>query len=357
MILLMGFVLPLSAQDDSTVEDPTVHVVQPGENLYRIALRYGVSMDAIVQANEITNSSVVYRGQTLIIPGLDAPDDGASVDNPLVAGTPVTHVVNRGESLTIIAQRYNTTVEQILQANNITNANRIFPGQQLNVWTTESVNQPLAQEPVAMDVVPQEPVMSDVPGAINSTYTVQPGENLSQIAGRFNVDWRTVAQMNGIVDPNNIEAGVQLIIPAVNAQGGAVDLGIVSQPFNVPVPTITTGKQIIIDLSDSRIYAYEDGVLVYSALGSTGLPATPTVIGDFEIYNRVRSQTMSGPDYYLPNVEWVLYFYRGYAIHGTYWHSNWGQPMSHGCVNLTNEDARWFFENFGAIGTPVRVQR
>ena len=64
---------------------------------------------------------------------------------------------------------------------------------------------------------------------------------------------------------------------------------------------------------------------------------------------------MSGPGYYLPNVEWVMYFYQGYGLHGTYWHSNFGQPMSHGCVNLTNDDARWFYE-FASLGTPVHVK-
>ncbi len=59
---------------------------------------------------------------------------------------------------------------------------------------------------------------------------------------------------------------------------------------------------------------------------------------------KVRAQTMSGPGYYLPNVEWVQYFYEEYAFHGTYWHNKFGQPMSHGCVNMTNEDARWLFD-------------
>ncbi|MBZ0292069.1 MAG: L,D-transpeptidase, partial [Anaerolineae bacterium] len=105
----------------------------------------------------------------------------------------------------------------------------------------------------------------------------------------------------------------------------------------------------------SRIYAYENGQLRYNALVSTGLPQTPTVQGNFNIYLRYETQTLSGPGYYLPGVQWVMYFYQGYAIHGTYWHNNFGQPMSRGCVNLTNEDALWFF-NFAPKGTPVLVQ-
>ncbi len=48
-------------------------------------------------------------------------------------------------------------------------------------------------------------------------------------------------------------------------------------------------------------------------------------------------------------------FYQGYGIHGTYWHDNFGTPMSHGCVNLRNDDAKWFFE-FSEVGTPVIVR-
>ncbi|MBI5619492.1 L,D-transpeptidase, partial [Candidatus Gottesmanbacteria bacterium] len=51
-----------------------------------------------------------------------------------------------------------------------------------------------------------------------------------------------------------------------------------------------------------------------------------------------------GPGYYLPDVPYVMYFYLGYAIHGTYWHNNFGHPMSHGCVNMRIEDAKTLFE-------------
>ena len=50
-----------------------------------------------------------------------------------------------------------------------------------------------------------------------------------------------------------------------------------------------------------------------------------------------------------------MYFYSGYAFHGTWWHNNFGRPMSRGCVNMTNADAKWFYE-FGEIGTPVYVR-
>jgi len=62
----------------------------------------------------------------------------------------------------------------------------------------------------------------------------------------------------------------------------------------------------------------------------------------------------AGPGYYLPSVPFTMYFYQGYAIHGTYWHDNFGTRMSHGCVNLQTHDAEWLFE-FASVGTIVNV--
>lgn len=115
------------------------------------------------------------------------------------------------------------------------------------------------------------------------------------------------------------------------------------------LPT-TTEKWIDVDLSEQRVVAYEGAQPVRAFIVSTGLPQWPTVTGTFRIRLKTRSQTMTGGSqaqgdyYYLPNVQWVQYFYEDYAFHGAYWHNNFGRPMSHGCVNMTNEDAKWLFD-------------
>jgi lipoprotein-anchoring transpeptidase ErfK/SrfK len=124
-------------------------------------------------------------------------------------------------------------------------------------------------------------------------------------------------------------------------------------PYN-RVPMTTVGKSILVVLSQQMIYAFDNGVMVYAALASTGLPQTPTVLGDYAVYIKYEYADMYGADYYLHDVPYVMYFYQGYGIHGTYWHSNFGTPMSHGCVNLPPSEAAWFFQ-FAEIGTPVRV--
>lgn len=109
-----------------------------------------------------------------------------------------------------------------------------------------------------------------------------------------------------------------------------------------------------VDLSDQRMYAYEGDTLVNTFVVSTGTWQTPTVTGKFKVWIKLRSAPMSGPGYYLPDVPYIMYFHGDYGIHGTYWHNNFGVPMSHGCVNLSIPDAEWAY-NFASVGTVVNV--
>jgi len=111
-----------------------------------------------------------------------------------------------------------------------------------------------------------------------------------------------------------------------------------------------------VDLSQQRLYAHEGQKTVLTAVVSTGTRWTPTITGRFKIYAKYRAAPMSGPGYYLPNVPYTMYFYRGYAIHGTYWHHNFGTPMSHGCVNMKTPQAKQLF-NWAPRGTLVVVHR
>lgn len=336
LVILISLLLPLSASAEETI-----HIVQPGETLYRISTNYGVSMDVIAQANNISNRERIFAGTQLVIPDLSE-----AVENPLIAAEPEHHVVQSGETLASIANRYGLTVQQIAQINNISNPNNIQRGQTLTVFTS-------SENTTTSGSAGNAPF--EVPLGVGTPYVVQPGEHLAEIAQRFGVTWPAIVQANKITDPNLVEAGQVIIIPDART---VTDLGIIipmELAPNAPAAAVSVGKEIIVDLSDSRIYAYEDGRLVRTVLGSMGLPATPTVKGNFKVQRKYPSQLMSGPGYYLPNVQWIMYFYAGYAIHGAYWHNNFGQPMSHGCVNLPNEEALWFYE-WASVGTPVLVQ-
>lgn len=108
-------------------------------------------------------------------------------------------------------------------------------------------------------------------------------------------------------------------------------------------------KHIYVDLTEQTLTAVEDGNVFMQVPVSTGKwGRTPT--GEFKIWSTVRSTKMSGGSgadyYYLPNVPYVMFFEgsgiaagRGFSLHGTYWHNNFGHPMSHGCVNMRTTDA------------------
>ncbi len=176
-----------------------------------------------------------------------------------------------------------------------------------------------------------------------STYVVQPGQELGLIAKDYGVSVQDIMALNHITNPDIIYPGQQLIIPAAGEY----------IPAPPPAPT-NIGRAIVVSTEDQRIYAYQDGQMIRTHLVSTGLPGTPTVHGDYNIYVKYLADDMSGPGYYLPQVPYTMYFYQGYGIHGTYWHNAFGRPMSHGCVNLPTDEAQWFY-NFAEVGTPVRV--
>lgn len=131
-----------------------------------------------------------------------------------------------------------------------------------------------------------------------------------------------------------------------------------------PVPTsaviapITSpgsgARWIDVDLTNQMLYAYEGDQMLNAFVVSTGTWQYPTVTGSYNVYVKYLYKDMSGVDYYLPDVPYTMFFYDGYAIHGTYWHSNFGVPMSHGCVNMTIPDAAWIYQ-FSSVGTTVNV--
>jgi lipoprotein-anchoring transpeptidase ErfK/SrfK len=114
-------------------------------------------------------------------------------------------------------------------------------------------------------------------------------------------------------------------------------------------------KHVEVDLTNQKVYAFEGSNKVMEFIVSTGKwGKTPT--GEFRIGYKTRAQLMKGGNaalgtsYYLPNVPYVQFFGNasipwstGFSFHGTYWHNNFGHPMSHGCINMRTEDAEKLF--------------
>ena len=159
------FLFPSSAYAD------VVHTVRWRETLYRIATRYGVTIQAIVQTNNIPNRNLIYVGQQLVIPGEPGPQP-TSAPTAAPGTSPATYVVKRGDTLNRIALRYGVTIWTIAQANNIANPNLIYVGQRLTI--------PSGSDPAPTSTPPPPPAS----GGGNLRYGVQAHMVHNDQAGR-----------------------------------------------------------------------------------------------------------------------------------------------------------------------------
>lgn len=148
----------------------------------------------------------------------------------------------------------------------------------------------------------------------------------------------------------NVENGTAGVFDGQTIMPPKVDLSQKKVSTKVLGEAETSGeKHIYVDLTNQLLTAYQgDSVFMQAPISSGKWFPTPT--GEFSIWEKVRATKMSGGHgadyYYLPNVPFVMFFSgsgvdagRGFSLHGTYWHNNFGHPMSHGCVNMRTVDA------------------
>lgn len=160
MALTLSFSTWVSAQEQE--DGQTVHVVQRGENLYRISVRYGVSIQAIAQANGISNVNLIFSGQRLVIPTGSAPPPPPPPPDAPPPAEQTTYTVVRGDTLGNIARRFNTSVVAIAQANGIANVNLIFVGQRLVI--SGSAPPPSAPPGSTQPIPPAPPPAAPIAG-------------------------------------------------------------------------------------------------------------------------------------------------------------------------------------------------
>jgi hypothetical protein len=157
---------------------------------------------------------------------------------------------------------------------------------------------------------------------------------------------------DGINSKQSLSSSIKVLSPVES------DLDYVSYRYHSwDIPDETTagsGFWLEVDLTNQILYAYQNDQLISGFKVSTGTNSNETVTGIFKIYSKYPAIKMTGPGYDLPDVPYTMFFYKGYAIHGTYWHHNFGTPMSHGCVNMNTSDAAWIYTN-ASVGTYVMV--
>jgi LysM repeat protein len=247
-----------------------------------------------------------------------------------IASADTSYTVQPGDTLTGIAQSNGISVQALASANGLGVNSWLYAGQRLTIPGASSGT-------------------TTPPPATGGAYVVRAGDTLYGIALAHGTTVQAIQSANNLSN-SMIYVGQRLTIP-----------GAVASPnpgTGTSNPGVNGAKWIDVDLTNQRITAYEGNTVVYSAIVSTGLAPNYTVVGTFKTYVKYRYTDMRGGSYaagdyyYLEDVPYTMYFFQGYGIHGTYWHNNFGRPMSHGCVNLTIADAEWFF-NWAPVGTTV----
>jgi lysozyme len=202
-LIYVGQKLVIPGSAPATPPTPPVeykqHVVAPGEYMLAIALKYGLSLEALGAANNLKPPYITSVGQSLRIPIVNAPNNPPNVPN--VPQSPPagwkTHVVQQGEYMIGLAIKYRVSVEALAAANNI------------RPPFLTSVGQTLKIPPPATSI----PGPSAPGTPANRTYTVQAGDNILSIANKVGSTWEALAKANNIAAPYLLSAGQVLKVP------------------------------------------------------------------------------------------------------------------------------------------------
>lgn len=309
--------------------EPIVHVVQPGENLFRISLRYGTTVAAIMDANGIANADTIYVGQELIIP--TGAQDQAPADQPAPAEDG-GYLVRQGDTLSTIAAHHGITLWALVEANNLSQPYIIYAGQRLTIPTTIAHTLDTAAITLATPAAPD-------------TYTIQPGDTLTQIARRYGTTALELARLNRITNPSTIYAGQVLRLTG-------------------SVPTAAGSRRILVDISEQHLYAFAGDQLVFSFVASTGAAPTYTRTGQFAVQSKIPNAYGATWDIWMPH--WLGIYWAGGSENGihalpilsdgqTLWAGYLGTPISYGCVVLGTYEAASLYD-WAQLGTPVTIQ-
>jgi LysM repeat protein len=269
---------PTATSTATPTPTPVIYVVQSGDTLLSIAIEYGTTVDALLQANDLDKREMIYPGQELVIV---TPAQLAETPTPAPTRF-LTHYVKAGENLTSIATDYGTTVEAIVAANHIEDPRSLRTGQELIIPLAGSVGGP-TPVPGAPTAPPR--------GTEVVVHVVQPGESLLGIALEYDTSVEVIMAANNIADAQLIFAGQELIIPLGTPTP-------VPTPTPRPTPTPTPGPPYaapdLLDPAEGERFQGEEAdiVLNWASVG---------ILAEDEWYI-LRLRLMTEPVYQHPSV-------------------------------------------------------
>jgi len=322
-VLLASMVLLLLLTTPALAHTGTVYVVRPGDTLWGIAQRYGMSHITLARANGISPNAFVYIGQRLRIPtrgGTSTP------------GTGSVYVVRAGDTLSGLAQRFGVSLSALARANGLTTTSFIYIGQRLRIPGSGGSSTP-ATPPATGGT---------------RTYVVRSGDTLSGIAVRFGVSLSALASANSIRNPSRIYVGQRLVIPG--SSGGT---------------TVSGPARFVVSVSRQSCWVYKGNTMVYAWRCSTGRRGYGTRYGTFYIQSKIRVAYGSAWNINMPY--WLGIYWAGgteNGIHGLPWNATtgvqvWpglvGTPITFGCIMLDNWAAKTLYD-MAYIGMPVTIR-
>ena len=240
-------VTPIKATPAPTASAGRYKVVA-GDTISKIAAKFGVRTQAVLTANGLGWSSLIYAGSTLAIPGSSAPVAATPAPRvPVATVTPAapapaksgTHVIRSGDTIGTIAAKYGVSTQAMLTANGLGWSSVIYPGRVLSIPGT-SVTAAVSQVPI-VPAVKITPITAN-PG----THTIAAGETLSSIAKKYSVSIQAILNANGLNWSSIIYGGRTLVIPGTAPAAGSTGNRVT--PLDAPM---TENARIIIGVGTS----------------------------------------------------------------------------------------------------------
>jgi len=358
LVLALTLLVMLASASVSAQGSGQIHVVRPGENLFRIALRYGVSVQALASINGITNPTLIYVGQTLIIPAY-----GNTVNAPQATNTPIPPTstpVPPTDTPTLEASTpiplTNTPTPEASTPIPPTDTSTPEASTPISPTMTSASDTTATASPTSTPVPP-----TSTPAPQATTHTVATGENLYRIALRYGLRTEQLAAANGIVNPDSIYVGQVLRIPA---PGQAIP---VAPAPRLPAPYLPASggaKKVVVSISQQHLWAYSGNQVTYSFVASTGLASSPTAPGNYQVLDKIPNAYAATWNLQMPY--WLGIYYVGRIENGIHalpilsngqklWAGLLGRPASFGCVILDTASAKLLYD-WVNIGTPVIIQ-
>lgn len=233
------------------------YTVQSGDTLSGIALKFSTTSSKLAQLNSISNPNLIYVGQRLLVNQSSNSNSSSSGQSSSTTTNTETssasYTVKSGDTLSGIASQYNTTVNQIVSLNQLSNPNLIYVGQVLKLKNSQTTNS-----------------SSSTAATTVGTYTVKAGDTLSAIASRYSTSSSTLASLNSLSNPNLIYVG-QVLKVSSNASTS-------SSTSSSANSTVTTAASYTVKAGDTLSAIAAKYGTTYQALASTNSISNPNDI-------------------------------------------------------------------------------